>query len=300
MTVLRWDQFVPSGEAFHITTTVLDGRQGYPLHTHADFAECFLVDSGTGTHVFKHGRDTLRGGDLCLIRARDTHGFRPVTGQTCRYINLAFPCTSLEFIRKRYYPDQRDIWGGASARPAKFALDGGTQSELTYLLQDLSRRPREKVHIERFLLDLLDRLARRVAPVAPDAPAWLARALVDIKKPENLAEGLTAFLRLAGRSPEHVARETRRWTGKTPSDIINQARLDHAAHLLNMSHLDILDISLECGFQNLSHFYHLFRQRFGRPPRQYRLAQRILFGVGPQVSLGHQRVTTTNAVGWPP
>lgn len=274
------------GEAFHITTVVMAGRQGYPMHTHADFAELFLVESGHGSHLLRNGAEPLHSGDLVLIRPRDAHGFKAISNRTCRYINLAFPIGSLNALQKRYYPAQKNFWGGESAVPAKYSLDTDVKETLLEALQDLSRRERIRVHVERFLLVMLDALDKVNSSAKPGPePNWLYRAIRDIRKPESLTEGLPAFLRLAGRSPEHVARETRRWTGQTPTDLVNQARLDHAAYLLNMSNKDIVDIALECGFQNLSHFYRLFKKQFGQSPRAHRIQLQRIFSARPGQSI---------------
>jgi AraC-like DNA-binding protein len=36
----------------------------------------------------------------------------------------------------------------------------------------------------------------------------------------------------------------------------------------------ITDVSLACGFGDLSHFYRLFRARFGMTPREVRITHR--------------------------
>jgi AraC family cel operon transcriptional repressor len=77
--------------------------------------------------------------------------------------------------------------------------------------------------------------------------------------------------RLAGRSPEHVARQLRACAGLRPVDLVTEARIDHATARLALSEMPILDIALECGFDSLSHFYRVFRRKRGETPRAYRL-----------------------------
>ena len=45
----------------------------------------------------------------------------------------------------------------------------------------------------------------------------------------------------------------------------------YARHHLEMSHRDILDIALDCGRQNMSRFYAVFRKETGMTPRAYRM-----------------------------
>lgn len=135
--------------------------------------------------------------------------------------------------------------------------------------------PRQRLFIERFLLNLLYWLVADAQPtLPPDAPAWLRRACTEIAKPENFRQGAPVFAPLAGRSPEHVARVTRELLGETPSDYVNRVRMHHAARLLAMTDAKITDIALDCGLTNLSHFYRLFHRQFGLTPQAYWLQQR--------------------------
>ena len=73
---------------------------------------------------------------------------------------------------------------------------------------------------------------------------------------EASAAGDGGSVELAGRSPEHVARATRKWFGKTPTELINQTRMTFAARRLAKSNDGITEIAEECGLTNLSHFYN--------------------------------------------
>jgi AraC family cel operon transcriptional repressor len=84
---------------------------------------------------------------------------------------------------------------------------------------------------------------------------------------------MPALARLAKRSPEHVAREFRRYLNWTPTDVINDARMSYAADRLAASDDKITTIALDCGLENLGHFYRLFQARYGCTPRAYRVRQ---------------------------
>lgn len=51
-----------------------------------------------------------------------------------------------------------------------------------------------------------------------------------------------------------------------------------AARQLRMTDHDILNIMYDCGLSNPSHFYKLFKARYGETPRKYRLNQQKLVG----------------------
>jgi AraC-like DNA-binding protein len=56
-----------------------------------------------------------------------------------------------------------------------------------------------------------------------------------------------------------------------PTELVNTARMNYSARQLAQTAQPIVDIALDCGLNNLSHFYALFRQRFGESPRKCRL-----------------------------
>jgi AraC-like DNA-binding protein len=61
-------------------------------------------------------------------------------------------------------------------------------------------------------------------------------------------------------------------TGETFVSYLSSLRCARAAELLSTTDQPIVEIALESGFNNLSHFYHVFKRRYGVPPRRYRLA----------------------------
>jgi len=101
-------------------------------------------------------------------------------------------------------------------------------------------------------------------------PAWIARLCAEMKAPRHFTRGLPALRDLAHKSPEHLCRSFRKHLGRTPTEFVNDLRLDYAARLLVENDDKIVAVALEVGFENLSHFYHEFRRRFGRSPADYR------------------------------
>ncbi|GAB4034399.1 AraC family transcriptional regulator [Spirosoma gilvum] len=58
--------------------------------------------------------------------------------------------------------------------------------------------------------------------------------------------------------------------GLTPVDYINNQRIALASRLLRTTDRCLADISLQCGFNNLTYFMRLFRRETGLSPAQYR------------------------------
>lgn len=58
--------------------------------------------------------------------------------------------------------------------------------------------------------------------------------------------------------------------GKTPSQYITQCRINHAKKLLKFTDRTIVEIAVECGFFDSSHFVKVFKQFTGLNPKQFR------------------------------
>lgn len=59
-------------------------------------------------------------------------------------------------------------------------------------------------------------------------------------------------------------------TSKTFTDYLNDLRISKVVNLLKETHMRVLDISYEVGFNNISHFNRLFKQYTGVSPTEFR------------------------------
>ena len=81
---------------------------------------------------------------------------------------------------------------------------------------------------------------------------------------------LTRLANLVQISPHYFAGLFKKSTGLTPHQYVTKCRLEQAKILLRRSHLPIIQICYQVGFQNQSHFTRLFRQHFQITPKAYR------------------------------
>ena len=58
--------------------------------------------------------------------------------------------------------------------------------------------------------------------------------------------------------------------GETMRQYLNRIRLSNAARLLRNSELSVLNIAMDCGFQNIPYFNRMFMGRYQMTPLQYR------------------------------
>ncbi len=267
----RWRDCVPAGRLYNVHEI---RRQNVPpgqtsgTHAH-DFAEVFWVSQGSCTHAINGAEQVMQAGELCLIRPRrDTHALRMQRGPLTLF-NVAFPGAILNDLCRRY-PALHEIWRPVKPQPTVLRL---TEAELQWLdgaAGELRRAPQDRMLLDCFLMGLINSFRQSQADPWRACPPWLQEAARAMRQPENMTGGIPAFFKHCRRSPAHVARMLKKHTGMTPSYVVNQARLEHAAACLQDAGAKIQTVALDCGFNSLSYFYRVFRRRYGLTPRRYR------------------------------
>lgn len=86
---------------------------------------------------------------------------------------------------------------------------------------------------------------------------------------------IAEFARIAQRSISSFKRDFEELYHTTPGKWLLEKRLNHAKLLLDTSGKNINEITEDSGFENVSHFCRVFKEKFGRPPLQYRRVQNI-------------------------
>ena len=71
-------------------------------------------------------------------------------------------------------------------------------------------------------------------------------------------------------APASVCRFFKSATGLTVFEYLNKIKIDYSCKLLLNTDQNIVDISYDCGFNNLSHFNKQFRKFIGKTPSQFR------------------------------
>lgn len=86
---------------------------------------------------------------------------------------------------------------------------------------------------------------------------------------------LSEFAYLTGRSLSTFKRDFNRIFGTSPHRWLLLKRLGLAHYLLENTNKSVLDICLEAGFEDVSHFSKAFRQQYGYPPTGVRNSQAV-------------------------
>lgn len=102
-------------------------------------------------------------------------------------------------------------------------------------------------------------------------PLWLRELCETMQKEPNFVLGLPYMIEISGKSQAHLTRSMQKYFGQTPTQFINNLRLDFALGKLREMDKDdtVLPLIYASGFRSVGHFYKLFKARFGASPKAF-------------------------------
>jgi AraC family cel operon transcriptional repressor len=242
-------------------------------HCH-DFFEFSLILEGSQLMVVNGCDLIMDAGCLILVRPGDVHSRSYMKPGS--HINVAFPAKVgnqlFEYLGDGY-PSKFLL---SAPIPPYIMLDETECANYHQRLDELNLVRINNVALLRTKLRVLimDMFVHHLAQydwmALNEENKWFRQLLAKMENHENLAEGLPKLLELSNRSHEHMCRLFQRELGCTPTQYVNDLRLNYVANALTHSNMDIIDISMNAGFENLSHFYHLFKKKFDSTPHKFR------------------------------
>lgn len=264
-----------NGDGFHIGETIIRNEMNTFQHTH-DFYEIFIIKEGDVYHCV-NGRQILMKKDaVCLVFPEDIHSFKRGKCKKVQFVNLAFSEELFEMAKKSY-----GVYGSDFSEKSSMtaylpnSLCVSVLAKISFLAGgklNLYPMPGKDILVS-ILVDCIISLQNQ-----PDSnilvPGWLELACLEMRKEENYMQGLSRFVELSGKSQEHLTRCMKKFYSLTPTEYMNRIKLGQAIVLLETTDKTILDIMLECGFNNGAYFNQLFKEEYGVTPGHYRAVNR--------------------------
>lgn len=261
-------------EVFHFAE-VNENALPCQMHRH-DFVEFFWVTRGSGAENRLNENRALAVGDYAFVSQGDVHGFDSTQG-LC-FSNVAFPHVVWKTLLGRYPTLGPDRFA-SNIDMRQGRLSSAELDQLNAASESMRQGGRDALVLDTFLLTA-HRLTQRSEAQRANVPAWLRDA---VERKHLQREGVLGLTQSCGYSREYVARACQRYFGKTPTQLVTEARMVGAVRLLEQTEKSVLEVCFESGFQNVGHFHQRFKQMFGVTPRRYRLRYR---GVTPRDARG--------------
>jgi AraC family transcriptional regulator len=166
----------------------------------------------------------------------------------------------------------------ARLRDVSAFMDPALDSMMERVREELMRRRASALFLQGIAQAIAIHLARNYAEIvgetrgaSPSLPGYKLRQITDWMA-ENVAEefNLDRLAAQAGLSRFYFNRLFKSATGVSPSRYQITLRMDAAKRLLRETKKSAVDVALDVGYANPSHFAQLFRRETGLSPSDYR------------------------------
>ncbi|APR87291.1 Transcriptional regulator, AraC family protein [Minicystis rosea] len=227
-------------------------------HTH-DKSGITILASGSFAEVKHRGRATdCEAGAVVVRPAGEPHGNRIGARGA---VNLELEIDPPFLSARDLAIDRLSIF----ARPDASALASRVQAEMRV------RDRAQPLLVEALALELLALVVRGVEAPRRESPPWLLRARDRLVSELGAETSIADLAREAGVHPVYFARAFRAAFGASPGQVRRASRLARAREaLLRDPERPLVDIALEAGFYDQSHFARAFHAFAGVAPSAYR------------------------------
>ncbi|KAA2266555.1 AraC family transcriptional regulator [Solihabitans fulvus] len=252
-------------------------RAPFP-HRHT-FHEIVYVTAGTGMHVVDFARWELRPPHLCVIAPGQVHHWDTVRGLD-GFVVLFTDDFLLE------HRADRDVLRRLSERPW-LTLDDRARARTDRLVTELHDEYRcgdeGTESVLRALLHVLIVRAARLPEVPGAAPPARAGAVAEeftqlMGRTDLALWSVHAFAQRIGVTPGYLAEAVRATTGRTPSELVREARIREAKRLLAGTDLTVRQVARRTGFTDPAYFCRFFRRETGLRPGDFRRCGDVHWG----------------------
>jgi AraC-like DNA-binding protein/mannose-6-phosphate isomerase-like protein (cupin superfamily) len=240
--------------------------QKFPNHFHEYYVIGF-IENGKRHLICNNEEFNIERGDLLLFNPHDNHTCEQMDGKT-----LDYRCINVQpdIMRKAVF----EITGKNDL--PYFTPQVIFHSDLVPLLRELhlivmqEEKDFRKEEIFFFLVEQLIReYTEQGIPPASVQQSTEIKSICDFLE-ENYMKNITLndLSNLTGLSKYYLLRSFTKQKGISPYSYLETIRIDKAKNLLKQGALPI-DVALQTGFTDQSHFSHFFKRFIGLTPKQY-------------------------------
>ena len=255
----------------------------YPLHFHSEY-EIIYIKEGTGTRFLGNSITKFQAGDILLIGSNLPHFMKSDEEYHSGNTDLRVKGTIIQFEKEfmysaiNHYPhfikiknlfqeSQRGIYFAAANFPKlqdlieKIPLENGLNQLMLFLeiLKEMSETEnRQTISTTDFVNETIYDTAR------------IDKIISYLNKNYTRNISLDEIASFAAMNASAFCRYFRSKTGKSFKNYILDMRIGYACKLLLMEDISISQLSIQCGFETISHFNKTFKKNTGYVPSQYR------------------------------
>ncbi len=255
----------------------------FPMHSH-DYVEVMYVCKGCVIHTIGDTEIMVREGEILFLGRNTKHAIKASSENDIAVNFIILPDffdSPLEMLKYDVSPLKTFVLDSLNENDKKecymhfsvsniSAVQNLVENLILALVDDVSNRYTISSYTMGLLLLNLVNCTENLK-YKNDTDSAAIRVLQYIE--ENFREGsLTELSEMLHYDYNWLSREIKRKTGKTYTELVQDRRLSQACFLLKNTNMNILDISANVGYDNISYFHTIFYRKFNKTPREYRLS----------------------------
>jgi AraC family transcriptional regulator, dual regulator of chb operon len=247
------------------------GITPHEKHFH-DFYEVLIVIEGEMIHHINEKTMIMNKGDMMFLRPHDHHFFEKKESCNCVAINIPISdktfLDTLSFIRFIEY----SYLLFETLDPPKIKLDEKITENIIFEFKILDQIHKDnlKVYIAKLKCALSNMLTYFFMSIDDKVyiPEWFSHLCKEMHKKDNFIVGTSRMMELTDKTYQHIGRTFRKYLGTTPTHFVNHLRIRYGVNLIINTNLPTTEVIYECGFNNSSQFFKLFKELYNYTPKE--------------------------------
>lgn len=267
---LNADIFFTPQKDFYNLSRHLSKTSPVNWHCH-EYYEVEIITDGTSVDQINGVPYVLNRGDFIILQPDDYHCIQGCDDAGTDLVNIAVSVSLMQEILAFLEIEDPQVLSWPITGHLPQSLTSRLAAQAQEMFAPTKQISRERGIIKQWMTTcLLCCDIHHKTDYSAKIPVWLQQLIAKLKTPEGIQGGIEYLKLHIDYSYPHVCRCFQKYLQQTPVEWINEQRLIYSAHLLLYTDHSVLEISLECGFHNLSHFNHLFKAFYGVSPKTFR------------------------------
>lgn len=261
------------------------------VHSH-DFIQIYYIQDGMLQHEVEGQLDYLSKGDVFMIPPGVRHTSQPVDGNKVEYFSIGFMPSFVNFSPEgttflseflRFILFEYTIKSELAIKP-RISFSDESFTRVNNLVKDMlleykSRKQGCMAYLKGQLLRLLVLIAREYTSTQYyDHGKTTAKLYSDaiLNSIQYVDENFAKDLKIEDMTRKFLLSRTyfcelfKKFTGSTFNEYINNLRINHAKALLASSDLNVTEVAIASGFNDISNFCRQFTKQINVSPSEYR------------------------------
>ena len=258
----------------------------FPEHTH-NYVEMIYMCSGSTHHVINGEDVILKQGELLILNQNAVQEIYPA-GEGDVAVNFIILPEFFDYGLKMIETEENqlrdfivDCLRGENHSAGYLHFKVTEVLPVQNLLENLiwtivnkqpNKRSINQATMGLLFLQLMNHMDKMETDAASEQQKFIIQVLSYVEEHYKSGE-LTELAEELHFDIYWLSKEIRKRTGKTYTDLVQAKRLSQAAYLLRTTAMNVIDISMAVGYDNISYFHRIFQKKYGMTPRRYRISE---------------------------